>query len=449
MIRKIFACGLVPCFIAFAEVGQSSQSSAPQISSASQVEAQSSTQKSSQADSNKADSSQADSSKAKSSEVESSKAKSSKASKQKSSKSKKTSTQKSSVHIFSSPLFSPPFAPITKDRQITSWSEMRDKNLTKQEYDYSCGAASLSSILEHYYGLENASEKEILDTVLLKKGIDINQKEEIQFNDEMKQKAHLSFYDMVGYAEDRGFRAFGLAVDLPALYELKAPVIIYVKVRNIEHFSVLKGIDSKFVYLADPSFGNIKVSVAKFVEMFYPKKTRQEAREEKQQAKLAKKPKKSYSDEAESMMIQNHSQNRLMRGKIMAIVPNMQPTQNQAAQSENLQNQNHQNQNGKDLATQENLAQNNDFTQKKSAQNDFEQRNFAQENLTQENKDKDSLDKSAQADSTQAIPPQTIPQTIPQEKSNPKPKINAEFMRLEKHSGFVYEGIKDMLLLRQ
>lgn len=421
MIRKIFACWFVPCFVAFAEVGQSSQSSAPQISSAPQVE--SSTQKSSQADSNKADSS-----KAKSSEAESS-TKSSKASKKKSSKSKNTSKQKSSVHIFSSPLFSPPFAPITKDRQITSWSEMRDKNLTKQEYDYSCGAASLSSILEHYYGLENASEKEILDTVLLKKGIDINQKEEIQFDDEMKQKAHLSFYDMVGYAEDRGFRAFGLAVDLPALYELKAPVIIYVKVRNIEHFSVLKGIDSKFVYLADPSFGNIKVSVAKFVEMFYPKKTRQEAREEKQQAKLAKKPKKSYSDEAESMMIQNHSQNRLMRGKIMAIVPNMQSLQNQAPQNENPQNQNSQ-----DLTTQENIAQNNDFTQ---------------ENLTQEKKDKDSLDKYAQADSTQAIPPQTIPQTIPQAKSNTKPKINTEFMKLEKHSGFVYEGIKDMLLLRQ
>lgn len=385
MIKKVFALGFLPCFIAFAEVSQSSQSSdfsTPQISS--EPQAQPSTQKSSQAEYNKVDSSQVDSGRAKSSEVESSNvkssAKSSKASRKKSSKN--TSKQKSSVHIFSSPLFSPPFAPITKDRQITSWSEMRDKNLTKQEYDYSCGAASLSSILEHYYGLENASEKEILDTVLLKKGIDINQKEEIQFDDEMKQKAHLSFYDMVGYAEDRGFRAFGLAVDLPALYELKAPVIIYVKVRNIEHFSVLKGIDSKFVYLADPSFGNIKVSVAKFVEMFYPKKTRQEAREEKQQAKLAKKPKKSYSDEAESMMIQNHSQNRLMRGKIMAIVPNMQLTQNQPLQNENPQNQN----------------------------------------------DKDSL---------QANQPQS------------KLKINAEFMKLEKHSGFVYEGIKDMLLLRQ
>ena len=385
MLKKIFALGFLPCFMAFAEVGESSQiQSSEAHSSTPQAEmTQSSAQKSSEAEPSEVDSSQLDSSKAKSS-VESSAKSSEKSSKPKSANKtskKKSNKQKSSVHIFSSPLFSPAFAPITKDRQITSWSEMRDKNLTKQEYDYSCGAASLSSILEHYYGLENASEKEILDSVLLKKGIDINQKEEIQFDDEMKQKAHLSFYDMVGYAEDRGFRAFGLALDLPALYELKAPVIIYVKVRNIEHFSVLKGIDSRFVYLADPSFGNIKVSVAKFVEMFYPKKTREEAREEKQQAKLAKKSKKSHN-EAESIMIQNHSQNRLMRGKIMAIVPNMQVAQKQFTQNENPQNQN----------------------------------------------DKDSLQENQ-------------PQA--------KLEINAEFMKLEKHSGFVYEGIKDMLLLRQ
>lgn len=388
MIKKFFAFGIVPCFVVFLQVGKSS---VLQVSSATQAEvAQSSPQ----------ESSETKYSKTKSNNLESN-TKSSKGQ-----KSNKTSKPKSNVHIFSYPLFSPPFAPLTKDRQITSWSEMRDKNLTKQEYDYSCGAASLSSILEHYYGVENASEKEILDTVLIKKGIDIKQKEKIQFDDEMKQKAHLSFYDMVGYAEDRGFRAFGLAVDLPVLYELKAPVIVYVKVRNIEHFSVLKGIDSKFVYLADPSFGNIKVSVAKFVEMFYPKKTRKEAREEKQQAKLAKKS----HNEAESIMIQN--QNRLMRGKIMAIVPNIQHTQNQPPQNENPQKQK-----ARDFATQENLTQ---------------------EKSTQENED--SLAKSMQIDSAQANQAQAKINEI---------KINAEFMKLEKHSGFVYEGIKDMLLLRQ
>lgn len=268
----------------------------------------------------------------------------------------KYSKQKSSVHIFASP-HSVFFAPLTQEKQITSWSEMRNKHLTKQEYDYSCGAASLSSILEHYYGLENASEKEILDRVLLSKGIDINKKEAIELNDEMRQKAHLSFYDMVEYAESRGFKAFGLAVDLPALSALKAPVIIYVKVRNIEHFSVLKGIDSRFVYLADPSFGNIKVSIAKFVEMFYPKKTRQEKIEAKNQSKATK----SNTDfVAQDIAEYTQRQNRSMRGKIMAIMPN-----------ENLENSHNNN---------------------------------------------------------------------PQ-----KPTINPKFMELEKDSGFVYEGIKDML----
>lgn len=292
--------------------------------------------------------------------------KSTKSKKQKSSK-QKYSKEKSSVHIFALRDFAF-FAPLTQEKQITSWSEMRDKNLTKQEYDYSCGAASLSSILEHYYGVKNASEKEILDFVLLSKGIDINQKEAIQLDDEMKQKAHLSFYDMVEYVESRGFKAFGLSVDLPALSALKAPVIIYVKVRNIEHFSVLKGIDSRFVYLADPSFGNIKVSIAKFVEMFYPKKTRQEKRQEKIEAKklhkaqmqtqkdALKNPHNKDLNNIDSIQT-TESINRAMRGKIMAIVP------------------------------------------------------------------KENIENSA--------------------------TINTDFTNLEKHSNFVYESIKDMLLFKQ
>lgn len=183
------------------------------------------------------------------------------------------------------------------ETDITSWAQMRDRNLTKQEYDYSCGAASLSSIFAHYYGLENASEKEILDWVLLSKGIDINQKEAIQFDEEMKQKAHLSFYDMSEYASSRDFKALGLALDIDSLSKLQTPVIVYIVVREMEHFSVLKGMDSQFVYLADPSFGNIKMSRAKFMEAFYPK--------------LSKK-----REVSNTQML-----NREMLGKIMAILP--------------------------------------------------------------------------------------------------------------------------------
>lgn len=55
---------------------------------------------------------------------------------------------------------------------MRSWIELRDENLARQRYDYSCGAASLSSILMYYYGLENAGEREILEAILSNKGID-------------------------------------------------------------------------------------------------------------------------------------------------------------------------------------------------------------------------------------------------------------------------------------
>ena len=42
-----------------------------------------------------------------------------------------------------------------------------------------------------------------------------------------------------------------------------------VKIRKNKHFTVFKGIDERYVYLADPSFGNSKIKISKFKEMFY------------------------------------------------------------------------------------------------------------------------------------------------------------------------------------
>lgn len=160
---------------------------------------------------------------------------------------------------------------ILLQKSIKSWSEIKDTEVTRQQYDYSCGSASLSTILSYYYNIP-ISEKEILDSILKAKGIDINKKEEIQYNDEFRQKSELSFLDLSEYAKQKGFKALGLALDLESLTKLKAPVIMYVKVRDNEHFTVYKGMDAYFVYLADPSFGNIKVSKSKFQEMFYQRK---------------------------------------------------------------------------------------------------------------------------------------------------------------------------------
>jgi len=146
---------------------------------------------------------------------------------------------------------------------VKSWIEIKNKNLTRQKHDYSCGSASLSTILTHYYK-NDITEKEILDAVMNMKGLSKESSLE-----EYKKANGLSFLDLSIFSFSEGFRAIGLALDMESLKKLKIPVILYVKIRNSEHFSVLKGMDEKYAYLADPSFGNTKVKLSKFKEMFY------------------------------------------------------------------------------------------------------------------------------------------------------------------------------------
>ena len=146
---------------------------------------------------------------------------------------------------------------------VQSWIEIKNRNLSRQKYDYSCGSASLSTILKYYYN-QDVSEKEILDAVMHMKGLS---KESSLA--EYKKANGLSFLDLSVFAFSKGFRALGLALDMESLKKLKIPVILYVKIRNSEHFTVYKGMDKKYVYLADPSMGNTKVRLSKFKEMFY------------------------------------------------------------------------------------------------------------------------------------------------------------------------------------
>jgi predicted double-glycine peptidase len=149
------------------------------------------------------------------------------------------------------------------DKSIKSWTEFKNENLTRQKYDYSCGSASLSTILKYYYDL-NINEKDILDNVLKLKGFDITKKEKLEDGN-----TSLSFLDLANYSKTKGFKSFGLALDFISLQKLKAPVILFVKIRKSEHFTIYKNMDKNYVYLADPSFGNIKVRISKFKEMFY------------------------------------------------------------------------------------------------------------------------------------------------------------------------------------
>lgn len=131
---------------------------------------------------------------------------------------------------------------------LKTWKSLRDNRVVKQNLDYSCGAASLATLLNSYYG-QNVTEEALL------KAMD-------------KGNSRASFDDMARALTDFGFRAQGFAASWEQLARLKVPVVLYVKHRGNDHFTVLRGISGDVVWLADPSQGNRTYSRDQFLAMW-------------------------------------------------------------------------------------------------------------------------------------------------------------------------------------
>ena len=142
-----------------------------------------------------------------------------------------------------------------------TWAELRDRHVVKQQEDKSCGAAALTTLMSHYYG-EKTTEREILD--ILKVRMDTMNHEQRA----RKKKNGFSLLDLKYAAKQKGYDAAGFKLTLEQLKQLKAPVLVYVEPFGYHHFAVLRGIAGNRVFLADPSRGNLRMTVAQFADEY-------------------------------------------------------------------------------------------------------------------------------------------------------------------------------------
>ena len=134
---------------------------------------------------------------------------------------------------------------------------LRDEHVVKQDLDYSCGAAAMATLMQYYFG-DDISEKDILEL------LQANLTEEELAN---KRLRGFSLLDLKRAAQAKGYRAAGFKVTLAQLTRLNAPVLVFIEPLGYKHFAVIRGIDkSGRVYLADPSRGNLRMSVARFLD---------------------------------------------------------------------------------------------------------------------------------------------------------------------------------------
>ncbi len=131
------------------------------------------------------------------------------------------------------------------------YKELRDLDIEKQDLDYSCGSASMATILRSFYG-KKVQEKDILDKLL-----------------KINKNGVATFDGLSQVADSFDIKAVGMSIDFSKLKKLKVPAILYLKTDETDHFTVIRGINEKgLVHLGDPSWGNIKLQKEKFLKMW-------------------------------------------------------------------------------------------------------------------------------------------------------------------------------------
>jgi len=143
-------------------------------------------------------------------------------------------------------------------KEVKSVQDLRYEKVVRQTTDYSCGAASLATILTHYFGRET-TEQEILSSVL-----DGTDEEAVK---RIKEKG-ISLLDLKKFAVSLGFEGKGYRLKVSDLRDLDRPAIVLINAKGYNHFVVLKGIIDDKVHLADPVKGNQVMRLDEFADIW-------------------------------------------------------------------------------------------------------------------------------------------------------------------------------------
>jgi uncharacterized protein len=158
----------------------------------------------------------------------------------------------------------------TEPVQVFPNQYFKYKHIVHQAYDYSCGSAALTTVLQFHLGLA-VTEKDAMEGML-----EHGEKEKII------ARRGFSLLDMKRYVATLGSDSGGFRADLNDLAKLGQPAIVPIDYAGFKHFVVVKGIRDGKVFIADPSAGNIAFSVEEFAGLWdkgtlfviYPSKTR-------------------------------------------------------------------------------------------------------------------------------------------------------------------------------
>jgi len=143
-------------------------------------------------------------------------------------------------------------------RPVTSLLETRQRNVILQQWELSCAAAALATILRYQYGVPVTERSVALGL--------INREEYLANPDLVRLRQGFSLLDLKRFVDALGYEGIGLGqLEFSDLLE-RAPIIVPINLRGYPHFVVFRGATRNRVLLADPAFGNVTMSIPKFMD---------------------------------------------------------------------------------------------------------------------------------------------------------------------------------------
>ncbi|WP_107865606.1 C39 family peptidase [Agitococcus lubricus] len=139
---------------------------------------------------------------------------------------------------------------------VAPLSEQQFRNISRQAYDYSCGSAALTTLLNGYLGRQ-FTEKQIMDGLL-------------KFGEYEKivQRRGFSMLDMKRLVTALGHPSGGYKGSINDLKKLDHPAIIPIHYANFKHFVIVRKYKEGRFFIADPALGNISFPEARLEEIW-------------------------------------------------------------------------------------------------------------------------------------------------------------------------------------
>ena len=143
---------------------------------------------------------------------------------------------------------------LRSDVRVEPLVEQKFRNIVRQAYDYSCGSAALTTVLNFYLG-RNLSERQVMEGLL-----------HYGESERIVQRRAFSMLDMKRLVTALGYPSGGFRAKIDDLMELDHPAIVPIDHAGFKHFVVLRAIRDGRVSLADPAVGNISFTLDQFEE---------------------------------------------------------------------------------------------------------------------------------------------------------------------------------------